>query len=73
MTAKVNVLILPEWDIADALILEVVRKETKPLEGVTFNKDDDALVMWYLKRDETKRKKDAPESNYLGGMIVKRV
>lgn len=35
MIAKAGVLILLEWDIADALVLDVVRKETKPLEGVT--------------------------------------
>lgn len=73
MVAKVRVLILHEWDIADALVLEVVRKETKPLEGVTFSKDHAALVMWSLRRDESRKRKDTLESSYLGGMIVKRV
>lgn len=49
MVAQAGVLILPEWDIADALVLDAVRKETKPMEGVTFNKDNVALVMWSLK------------------------
>lgn len=65
MVAKDGVLILPEWDIADALVLEAVRKETKPMEGVTFSKDNVALVMWSLKRDENKKKKDTLESSYL--------
>lgn len=73
MVAKARVLILPEWDIADALVLEAVRKETKPMEGVTFNKDNATLVMWSLKRDENKKKKDTSMSSYLGGMMVKRV
>lgn len=73
MVSKAGVLILPEWDIADALVLESVRKETKPMEGVTFGKDNVALVMWSLKRDENRRRKDTSRSNYLGGMIVKRV
>lgn len=73
MVAKAGVLILPEWDIADALVFEVVRKETKPMEGVTCNKDNAALVMWSLRRDESIKRKDTSESSYLGGMIVKRV
>lgn len=72
MVSKVGVLILPEWDIADALVLEVFRKETKPMEGVTFSKYDASLVMWSLKKDENRRRKDASDSSFLGGMIVKR-
>lgn len=73
MVAKVGVLILPEWDIVDALVLDAVRKETKPMEGVTFSKDNVAHVMWSLKKDEKKIRKDASNSILLGGMIVKRV
>lgn len=36
MVAQAGVLILPDWDIADALVLDAVRKETKPMEGITF-------------------------------------
>lgn len=32
MVAKAGVLILSEWDIVDALVLDAVRKETKPME-----------------------------------------
>lgn len=73
MVAKAGVLILLEWDIADAFVLEAVRKETKPMEGVTFSKDNAAMVMWSLKRDENRKKKDTPGSSYLVGIIVKRV
>lgn len=45
MVDKAGVLILPEWDIADALVLEAVKKETKPMKGVVFSKDDTSLVM----------------------------
>lgn len=54
MVAKAGVLILPEWDIVDALVLDGVRKEIKPMEGVTFSKDNVALIMWSLKKDENK-------------------
>lgn len=73
MVSKASVLILLEWDIVDALVLEAVTKETKPMEGVTFSKDNVALVMWSLKKDENRRRKDASDSSFLGGMIVKRV
>lgn len=73
MISKAGVLILPEWDIANALVLEVVGKETKPMEGVTFSRDDVALVKWSLKKDENKRSKDVSDSSLLGGMIVKSV
>lgn len=73
MVAKFGILIIPEWDIEDALVLEAVRKETKPLEGVTFSKDNAALVIWSLRRDENRKRKDTSRSSYLGGMIVKRV
>lgn len=73
MVAQAGVLILPKWGIADALVLEAVRKEIKPMEGITFSKDSAALVMWSLKRDENKRSKDTPGSSYLGGIIVNRV
>lgn len=73
MVAQAGVLILLEWDIADALVMEAVRKETKPMVGITFSKDNAALVMWSLKRDENKRSKDTLGSSYLGGMMVKRV
>lgn len=73
MVAKAGVLILPKWDIADAFVLEAVRKETKPLEGVTFSKDHATLVMWSIRRDESRKRKDISGSSYLGGMIVKRV
>lgn len=73
MVSKAGVIILPEWDIVDPLVLEVVRKETKPMEGVLFSKDGASLVVWSLKRDEGRRRKDTSESNLLGGMIVRRV
>ncbi|XP_057866686.1 uncharacterized protein LOC131074132 [Cryptomeria japonica] len=34
MVSKASVLILPEWDIADALVLEAFIKESKPMKGV---------------------------------------
>lgn len=73
MVSKTGVLLLPEWDIVDPLVLEAVRKGTKPMEGVTFNKDNAALVMWSLKRDQSRKRKDTSESSFLGGMIEKRV
>lgn len=73
LVAQAGVLILPEWDIANALVLDAVRKETKPMEGVTFSKDNAALVMWSLKRNEDKKSKDTPGSSHLGGLMVKRV
>lgn len=73
MIAEEGVLILPEWDIVDALVLEAVRKETKDLEGITYSNDHVALVMWLLRREGRKKRKDALESSYLRGMAVKRV
>lgn len=64
MIAKARVLILLEWDIADALILDAVRMETKPLERMTFNKDHIALVMWSLEREENKKRKGPSKSSY---------
>lgn len=54
-------------------MLEAIRKETNPLEGITYSNDHAALVMWSLRREERKKRKDTSESSYLGGMIVKRV
>lgn len=73
LIADARVLILPKWDIADALIFDAVRKETQPLEGINYSNDHVALVMWSLKREESKRRKDSLEFAYSGGMIVKRV
>lgn len=73
MVSKAGALLLLEWDIENALLLEVDRKETKPMEGVTFSKDNAALVMWSLKRDENRKRNDTSRSSFLGGMIVRRV
>lgn len=67
MVAQAGVLILPEWDIADASVLEAVRKVTKPMEGIAFSKDNATLIMWSLKRDKNKRSKDTPRSSYVVG------
>lgn len=40
-----GVLILPEWDIEYAMVFDVVRKETKPLEGLTYSNDHTTLVI----------------------------
>lgn len=72
LIANAGVLILPEWDIADAIVFDGVRKETKPLEGITYSNDHATLVMWSLKREENKRRYSS-EYDYSGGMIVKRV
>lgn len=70
---SVGLLILLECDIEDAMVFDAVKKETKPLEGITYSNDHVALVMWSLKRVENKKGGESSKSDYSGGMIIKRV
>ena len=57
MIKAANVLLLPNWDIADALIfnsvsnnLELQDPNKKEFLGTTFSNDQATLVMWSLRR-----------------------
>lgn len=62
---KEGVLIIPKWDIADAIVFDAIRKETNTIhvtkeevqqasKGVNFSKHHATLVMWKLRKRDPK-------------------
>ena len=80
MIKAANVLLLPNWDIADALIFNSVSNNLglqdpnkKEFLGTTFSNDQAALVMWSLRRGSRAILSQPDDSGLIGNFIVRRV
>lgn len=75
-----NILLLPNWDIANALIfnftsnkLELQYPNKKEFAGIVFSNDQDDLVMWLLRRGTKAISSQPDDSGLVGNIIVRRV
>ena len=80
MVRAANILLLPNWDIADALIFNSVSnrltlqdQNKKDFQGTAFIEDHAALVSWSLKRGSRATLFKPDESGLVGDLIVRRV
>ena len=80
MVRASNILLLPNWDIADALIFSYVSNKLtlqdqnkKDFQGATFIEDHAALVSWSLRRRSRATLSQPDESGLMGDIIVRRV
>ena len=80
MVRASNILLLPNWDIANALIFSsVLNKLTlqdqnkKDFQGTAFIEDHAALVSWSLRRGSRAALSKPDESRLMGDIIVMRV
>jgi len=79
-----GVLLLPEWDIASAIVLDTVRRQDKhifsteeeaeaALTSAKFNPKWETLAIWALARNTNKPLVAEPDRDFKGGLIIKRV
>lgn len=80
MVKTSNILLLPNWDIVDALIfnsvsnrLELQDPNKKEFAGTSFSGDQVALVMWSLRRGSRIVSARPDGSRLIGNIIVRRV
>ena len=80
MVRASNILLLPNWDIADALIFSSVSNKLtlqdqneKDFQGTAFIEDHAALVSWSLRRGSRATLSRPDESGLMGDIIVRRV
>ena len=80
MIKAANVLLLPNWDIADALVfnsvsnnLELQDPNKKEFLGTPFSNYQAALVMWSLRRGSRAISSQPDDSGLIGNAIVRRV
>ena len=75
-----NILLLPNWDIADALIFNSVSNKLKlrdpnkrDFQGTAFIEDQDALVSWLLRKGSRATSSQPDDSGLMGNILVRRV
>lgn len=75
-----NILLLPNWDIADALIfnsissrLELQDPNRRDFQGTSFIEDQAALVSWSLRKGSRATPSQSDESGLMGNILVRRV
>ncbi len=80
MVKNSNILLLPNWDIVDALIfnsisnrMELQDPNKKEFAGTSFSDDQAALVMWSLRRGSKIVSTQPDGSGLIGNIIVRRV
>ena len=80
MVKTSNVLLLPGWDIADALVFNSVssrlalqNQSKENFQGTAFIEDQAALVSWSLRRGSRTASLQSDESGLMGSLIVRRV
>lgn len=80
MVKDSNILLLPNWDIANALIfnsisnkLELQDPNKKEIAGTSFSNDQVSLVMWSLRRGSRNISSQPDDSGLIGNIIVRRV
>ena len=78
-----GVLLLPEWDIANAIVFDSVRKQRdvkfrtteevlQAHRGIKFSDDHQALVMWSMERRNNARVQEVSTAEYTGALTVYR-
>ena len=78
-----GVLLLPEWDIVNAIVFDSVRKQKdvqfRTIEevlqahrGVKFSEDHQALVMWSIEKRGNARIQEVSTTEYTGALTVYR-
>ena len=79
MVKASNILLLPNWDIADALVFNSVSnrlnlqdQDKETFKGTAFIQDQVALVSWSLRRG-SRAMTQPDESRLHGSIIVRRV
>ena len=80
MVKKSKFLLLPNWDIVDALVfnsisnkLDLQNKDKKEFQGTAFNEDQVALVIWSLTKGSQATSSQPNDSRLMGNIIVIRV
>ena len=80
MVKDANILLLPNWDIVDALVFYFVSNnlglqdpDREEFLGTTFSNDQAALVMWSLRRGSRTTPLQPDDSGLTGNIIVRRV
>ena len=80
MVRASNILLLPNWDIVDALVFSYVSNKLtlqdqnkKDFQGTTFIEDHSALVSWSLRKGSRATLSQPNESGLMGDIIVRRV
>ena len=80
MVRASNILLLPNWDIADALVFSSISNKLtlqdqnkKDFQGTTFIEDHVALVSWSLRRGSRTTLSQPDELGLMGDIIVRRV
>ena len=75
-----GVLLLTNWNIADAMVfntvtkkLRIEEKSKRALSGAKYNEDHVALVIWSLKRGSRASYSQNNDSELMGNLIVKRI
>ena len=80
MVKASNILLLPGWDIADALVfgsvsnkLTLQDQNKENFQGTAFIEDQAALVSWSLRRGSRATSLQSDDSSLMGSIIVRRV
>lgn len=80
MIRSSKVLLLPNWDIVDAMVFNFVTKKLnadekvkKELKGAKFSKDHAALVIWSMRKGSRASSSQPNDTNLIGNLIVKRI
>ena len=80
MVKNANILLLPNWDIADALIFNSVSNnlglqdlDKEEFLGTTFSNDQATLLMWSLRRGSRTTPSQPDDLGLTRSIIVRRV
>ena len=78
------VLILPKWDIANSMVIYLIRKEKdvqykteedipQAHRGIEFSDDHQALVIWSIEKRDKTRMQEISSGEHIGAPIVYRI
>ena len=80
MVKKSKFLLLPNWDIVDALVfnsiskkLDLQNKDKKEFQGIVFSGDHATLVIWSLRKGSQATSSQPDEFGLMGNVVVRRV
>ena len=76
-----GVLLLPKWDIVNAIVFDSVRKQKdvqlktkedvlQAHRGVKFSDDHQALVMWFIEKKCNTKIQEISTAKYTGALTV---
>lgn len=80
MIKSSKILLLPNWDIANAMVfnsvtkkLNVDEKVKKEIKGAKFSEDNATLVIWSMRKGSKASSSQLDDNNLVGNLNVKRV